>query len=398
MTSAGRRAQGFYLTPYWLRRYGAAGAAKKMSAAHMNAVMIDIKDDWGQILYPSKVPLSQKVQRRLIRNPRALVKHFHEAGIYVIGRIVSFKDSRLPNVRPDLSVRVGRRARRLFRAGAGWIDAYSAEVRDYLIDIALELQDFGFDEVQFDYIRFPKGRMGKLGTWLHQANDSRNRAQLIAAFLERADRALQIPMSVDVYGLTTMVDGDPRRLGQTIEEMARYVEAISPMMYANGMTSYFKEQTITPWVYSIIHCGLWRARLKAPEVVLRPLLQAYPNNVPFFGPRFIADQVKAAHRAGADGFLFWNSTMRNGVAYRGLRQLGRQWLSQFAQDPNRYLARANRPGRWCRRQGNVFSSRQALAPRRPSIGVRPIGALARAARVTRLIAQPGRAVGDPRPQ
>jgi len=86
-------------------------------------------------------------------------------------------------------------AQRLFSAGARWLDAYSPEVQDYLIDIALELQGFGFDEVQFDYVRFPKGHAGSLATWLHQGKRSADRSHVIAGFLERADRALSIPIS-----------------------------------------------------------------------------------------------------------------------------------------------------------------------------------------------------------
>lgn len=357
---AGRHARGFYLTPYYLHRVGAKKSARIMKRAHMNAVVIDVKDDWGQVLWPSNVPLSKAVQRPLIRNPKAMIKAFHQAGIYVIARIVCFKDSRLPRARPDLSVRFQFDPRRLFHAGAGWIDAYSPEVQDYLIDLALEWQTFGVDEIQLDYIRFPKGHTGTLGLWQHQANDKRSRAQLISAFLERVDRALKLPISAAIYGLTTLVDGDPRRLGQTIEMMSKYVEAISPMMYANGMTSYFKNQTITEWVYELIQCGMWRARQKAPKIVLRPYLQAYPNNVPFFGPNFIRKQVLAVQQAGANGFLFWNSTMRNAAAYRGLRMVGTKSFDAFDHEGFGAATRA-KPGPWCKEPGtgNLFEAKRS---------------------------------------
>jgi hypothetical protein len=351
MSDAGRKARGMYITPMYLWSKGAERTAEMVSRGTLNAVVIDMKDDNGNLVYPTKIPLGEPQRYALIQDPAAMVKAFHDKGVYVIGRVVAFKDSRLPLARPDLSVRIGNRAQRLFSAGARWLDAYSAEVQDYLIDIALELQGYGFDEVQFDYVRFPKGHAGSLGTWLHQSPNSPDRAHLIAGFLERADRALTIPISADVYGLTTLVDGDPRELGQTIENMAKYIEAVSPMMYANGMGTYFRNQRVTEDVVYIIECGLRRARAKAGGIALRPYLQAYSNNVEsFWGPDFVASQVRAAERAGSDGFLLWNPTMHSDVPFTGLREMKKSPTP----------AKSHRTGfaslAWCPQTGNVFDT------------------------------------------
>jgi hypothetical protein len=339
----------------YLFRMGAERTAAAVSKAHLNAVVIDMKDDNGNLVYPTRIPLGEKQRYVLIQDPADMVRAFHQQGIYVIGRVVSFKDSRLPLARPDLAVRAGRRAQRLFSAGARWLDAYSPEVQDYLVDVALELQGFGFDEVQFDYVRFPKGHAGTLATWLHQGKGSVDRSQIIAGFLERADRALSIPISADLYGLTTLVDGDPRTLGQTIETVAKYVEAVSPMMYANGMGTYFRNQRVTQDVVYVIECGLRRARAKAPGIVLRPYLQAYSNSVEsFWGPDFVSSQLRAAERAGADGFLLWNPTMHNEIPFEAVREMKK--TAQVA--PAR--ARSGRSGfsslAWCPQKGNVFDT------------------------------------------
>jgi len=353
MTPLGRTARGFWITPYYMHRLGAERIAKMMLRNHLNAVVLDTKDDLGRVLWPSKVPLSLKQQQLLLPNPKQTLQTFHKHGIYVIARMVTFKDSRLPYIRPDLSARIGPRARRLLSAGANWLDAYSAEVQDYIVDLTLELQELGFDEIQFDYIRFPKGLVSRIGTWLHN-RDNIDRATLIRGFLERVDRALTIPISVDVYGLTTLVDGDPRQLGQSIEEMARHIDAISPMMYANGMDTYFKNNKVTEHVYNLINCGLWRARGKAPQIVLRPYLQAYPNNVEhFFGPDFISRQLDAAERAGSDGFLFWNPGMRNGAVWAGLSRFRSARLDGFGQNTAQW--KEHEPGEWCKRKGEVFT-------------------------------------------
>jgi hypothetical protein len=355
MSEAGRKARGLYITPMYLFSRGAEHTAAAVSKAHLNAVVIDMKDDNGNLVYPTRIPLGEKQRYVLIQDPAAMVRAFHQQGIYVIGRVVAFKDSRLPLARPDLAVRMWRRAQRLFSAGARWLDAYSPEVQDYLIDVALELQGFGFDEVQFDYVRFPKGHGGTLATWLHQGKRSADRSGVIAGFLERADRALSIPISADLYGLTTLVDGDPRMLGQTIETVAKYVEAVSPMMYANGMGTYFRNQRVTEDVVYVIECGLRRARAKAPGIVLRPYLQAYSNSVEsFWGTDFVSNQLRAAERAGADGFLFWNPTMHNEIPFEAVREMKKTERGAPA------LARPRRSGfsslAWCPQKGNVFDT------------------------------------------
>jgi hypothetical protein len=355
MTEQGRHASGFYITPMYLHMLGPARTAAAMKRGHLDAVVVDMKDDLGHLTYPSKIPLGQKQVHVLIADPAAMVKTFHDQGIYVIARIVSFKDSRLPYVRPDLAVRIGAHAERLYAVGENWLDQYSPEVQDYLVDIALELQSFGFDEIQFDYIRFPRGLPSSYATWLHAGPKPASHATVIANFLERVDRALTIPISADVFGLTTLVDGDPRGLGQHIERMSKFIEALSPMMYANGMDTYFRGGHITPHVIDLIQCGLQRARHKVGKIVLRPYLQGYSNGVEhMWGTGFIADQVVAAQNAGSEGFLFWNPTMRNEIVMQAMRGLaahkGAPQVASLGPRPKRIT------GAWCPAGGNVFGT------------------------------------------
>jgi len=370
MTEQGRHARGFYITPMYLRGLGAARTAAAMKRGNLDAVVIDMKDDLGHLTYPSKIPLAQKQVSVLINDPAAMVKTFHEQGMYVIARIVSFKDSRLPYVRPDLAVRIGAHAERLYAVGENWLDHYSPEVQDYLVDIALELQSFGFDEIQFDYIRFPRGLPSSHATWLHAGDKPASHATVIASFLEKVDRALALPISADVFGLTTLVDGDPRGLGQHIERLAKYVEAISPMMYANGMDTYFRDGHITSHVIDLIQCGLQRGRHKAGDIVLRPYLQGYSNGVEhMWGSDFVREQVVAAQNAGSDGFLFWNPTMRNEVVMQAMRELsGRKSGATVAALPARPK---HVSGAWCPMAGNVFGTtaeREKKGKRQPAAG------------------------------
>jgi hypothetical protein len=354
LTEKGRHARGFYITPMYLRLLGPERTANAMKRGNLDAVVIDMKDDFGHLSYPSKISLGQQQVQPLISDPAAMVKTFHEQGMYVVARIVSFKDSRLPYVRPDLAVRIGPHAERLYSVGENWLDHYSPEVQDYLIDIALELQSFGFDEIQFDYIRFPRGYPSSYGVWLHAGDNPANHADVIAGFLEKADRALSIPISADVFGLTTFVDGDPRGLGQHIERMAKFIEALSPMMYANGMDTYFKDNHITTHVIELIQCGLQRARHKAKDIVLRPYLQGYSNGVEhMWGSDFMLEQILAAQRAGSEGFLFWNPTMRNEPVMAAMRELGKNKTPASGLLSHRD-AEIKAP--WCPATGNMFAT------------------------------------------
>jgi len=192
MSEAGRKARGLYITPMYLFGMGAERTAAAVSKAHLNAVVIDMKDDNGNLVYPTRIPLGEKQRYLLIQDPAAWCapstsKGSTSSAAWLRSRTVVCHWPARPgraHVAQGPAAVLRRRplARRLF-----------PEVQDYLIDIALELQGFGFDEVQFDYVRFPKGHAGSLATWLHQGKRSADRSHVIAGFLERADRALSIP-------------------------------------------------------------------------------------------------------------------------------------------------------------------------------------------------------------
>ena len=132
------------------------------------------------------------------------------------------------------------------------------------------------------------------------------------------------------------------------------------MMYANGMDTYFRDKHITSHVFDLIQCGLQRARQKAPHVVLRPYLQAYSNGVEhMWGAEFVRDQILAAERAGSDGVLFWNPTMKNAPAMQAMREIVRnrdRGNGANARGPARITAN------WCPSRGDVFSTRPAGNP------------------------------------
>ena len=130
-----------------------------MDTTDLNAMVIDIKDDFGNITYvPAEdSPLKElDIGKPYIKNPRAMLEEMEEKQIYPIGRIVVFKDSVLAEKRPDLSFvdngKVWKNGR-----GEAFVNPFMKEVWDHNIEIAIEAAKMGFQEIQFDYVRFPEG-------------------------------------------------------------------------------------------------------------------------------------------------------------------------------------------------------------------------------------------------
>lgn len=153
------RPKALYLSGYGIGSQSIRGAALKLiHDAKLNALVIDVKSDRGFIAYPSGSALARAVgAQQIITIPDlpALLRSLHQAGIYVIARVVTFKDNRLATARPDLAVRLQNG--KLFREqyGIAWTDPTIKEAAEYNIAVAVEVVRAGFDEIQFDYLRFP---------------------------------------------------------------------------------------------------------------------------------------------------------------------------------------------------------------------------------------------------
>jgi hypothetical protein len=153
------RVKSLYLTVYGI---GAASlrepALAVVVAAGLNAVVIDIKGDRGLVPYPSKLPLAAEIgalKLRSIPDLPTLVAGLKARGLYTIARIVVFKDTLLAQAKPEWAVRVGKGVLWHDREGLAWIDPFQTAAWDHTLGIAEEAAASGFDEIQFDYARFP---------------------------------------------------------------------------------------------------------------------------------------------------------------------------------------------------------------------------------------------------
>ncbi len=265
---------------------------------NLNTVVVDVKNNHGEVCYASEVPLAQEVGAvKPLLDLGALVRAGHARGVYVIARQVVFYDPHL--------------ARRLGLASAPWVLPTVEVATSYNLALAAEVARAGFDEIQFDYIRFPDD--GPIGP------DYSARCQAVEAFLARAREHLSLPISVDVYGRVTF-PWNARRIdpiGQHLEGIAQWVDAVSPMVYP----SHYVEQAFKDDPYRTV-LQATRDAVGRASITVRPYLQAFDMAIPhgMTLPAYIAAQIRAVEDAGADGYLFWNPRSDYTALWQALAQ------------------------------------------------------------------------------
>jgi hypothetical protein len=283
----------------------------------LNGVVIDVKGDRGLIPYRTTLPQALEAGAQgpvIIKDFDGLLADLRSRGIYTIARIVAFKDNVLAHHLPDLAIVDTRTGRPwIDNEKLGWVDPTRPEVWDYLIAIAKEAAAKGFDEIQFDYLRFPTD--GRLSAARYsRPNNQAVRLETISGFLARARRELE-PMGVflaaDVFGYTAFNDNDTD-IGQRIEELAPYLDYICPMVYPSGYHRGIpgvRNPVENPYEIVKESVRLIRKRSGHATSVVRPWIQDfrdYAFDRRIFGVREIRAQIRGGDEAGAAGFMLWN--------------------------------------------------------------------------------------------
>lgn len=315
-------AQDFTLTPfqakgihlfYGIKKQDAERILKQFQGTEMNAVVFDVKEDPGYILWDSQVPLAKAIGAYNARSYTAgdQVQTCREFNLYCIARVTVFKDVLLAQKRPDLALH-NSAGGLLYENSAYWTNPAQVEVQDYHIGLAKELAAMGFDEIQYDYIRFP----GTQGILASEFGNADYRVQTITNFLERSSDALRPTtafFSGDVFGLTTAIS-DEQGIGQVWENIAPPFDYVSPMMYPStwryatnlwgapfGIKNCTDAYTCS---YDLMRYGTVKAqeRTKNNWTLVRPWLQAYQMNL-----SSMLEQAQGSEDANSAGYLFWNN-------------------------------------------------------------------------------------------
>jgi hypothetical protein len=274
----------------------------------LNAIEVDVKDENGHVGFvPSSVPLAKRLgaAARYYRAER-VARRAHARGVYLIGRVVVFEDPILAERRPDLAVQTSDGAVWHNNAGLGWTNPYDHRVWRYNVDVAVAAAQAGFDEIQFDYVRFPSD--GDLSLIRYPGSQNQSMRWTIPAFVHYAAKRLHplgTRVSVDVFGLSATRD---LGIGQLPRRVSRNADAVYPMVYPSHYN---------PGEYGIDDPNAWPGRtvgrslrdfqraLEGRKARLTPWLQDFS-----LGRTYTIDdvrlQVAAARRMGTRGFLLWN--------------------------------------------------------------------------------------------
>src|SRR6184192_4199955 len=286
----------------------------------INAFVIDVKDDTGCLLYPSAVPTAERIgANKCVRakDAKARLDTLAAHGIYPIARIVVAKDPLLAERKASWSVK-DRDTGGLWRdrINIAWVDAYNDSVWIYSAQLAQEAVHMGFNEVQFDYVRFPDEPRSRMATAIfpaHRAGQTQREAvREHVALLKRRLKPLGVPVTFDIFGLTASATGD-LGIGQVWEDFAGIADVVLPMVYPSH---YYRGAFGFAWpngqpyrvVRSALTDALQRSRPLPAAAEIRPFLQAFTlgRRLPRYSPTQIRDQIRAAEDLGITSWVLWN--------------------------------------------------------------------------------------------
>lgn len=305
--------QGIYLNPY------AAGNRRYMKSIlpylgeKVNVVVVDMKLDSGVIPYPSQVSMAKSAGavKPTIRYLDELMSKLRERKLYIIARVIVFKDSVLARHEGGkYAIRDRRGGIWEDRHGEIWVDPFCEEVWDYNLEIARELAEVGFDEIQFDYLRFPSEGDVSRCVYPYQREGEKKR-EAILGFLREARKSLAplgVRIGVDIFGFTAWHESLPLE-GQDIEFIGRYVDVVYPMLYPSHFGAFMRKLSPGEREYQLVFESTRRAkeRLSGTGADLVVYLQGFNWKAPGFGTDYIRNQIEAALRGGSSGWIIWHS-------------------------------------------------------------------------------------------
>ena len=292
-----------------------------IETADLNALVIDIKSSRGHIAYRSAVPLAKQIGAQQVRPLKDLPEFLAELktrGIYTIARMTVFKDDLLAKQRPEFAAHTLDGQLWQDREKISWSDPFNQQVRDYNLAVAEEVARMGFDEIQFDYIRFP----AKSDLIFSQPTDDDSRVAAINTFLGQAkERLAKYPVftSANIFGYICWKHRDGK-IGQRLVDLGERVDYLSPMLYPSGFphgVPGYSNPVENP--FEVIAISLLKAKQLSglSEIRFRPWLQAfrdYAFDKRSFRAEQVLAQITASDAVGSNGWMLWNAASRFSLA------------------------------------------------------------------------------------
>lgn len=297
-------------TPSWREKL-----LKLADDTEINSIVVDIKDYTGTISFePDNAALKEKNGGTgcRVKDMRQFVEEAHRRGVYVIGRITVFQDPHYTKAHPELAVRsLSTGGVWKDHKGLSFIDVGAKDYWDYIIAIAKDSYNAGFDELNFDYIRFPSdGNMKDVSyTW----SGTTTKSVMLKSFFSYLRGNLSgtgVVLSADLFGMTT-TNKDDLNIGQILEDALMYFDYVAPMVYPSHYPPNFNGwKNPNQYAYEVVNFSMSRAVERAvaastTPLKLRPWLQDfdYGGN---YGPTEVRAQIKATYDAGLTSWMLWD--------------------------------------------------------------------------------------------
>ena len=305
----------------------------------LNSLVIDMKDDYGYLRYRSKDPLvSQKAKESAYAlDIDSFIETFKKKDVYLIARIVVFKDHNLYGWNSGKYAVWDRKKNAPWQGIKGfeeiadedgvpaekrplfydehWVDPYSEEVWEYNVAVAKELIERGFDEIQFDYIRFPTDGRNLGDTFYRWRDKGMDAESALTSFLAYARKNIDAPIGIDIYGMNGWYRSGSRT-GQDVELLSHYVDVICPMFYPSHFEQGFLAYPpIAERPYRVYFYGTYRNSIIArSRALIRPWAQAFYLNVSFdkrfYDKDYVLRQIYGVRDAADNGYMYWNNSGR----------------------------------------------------------------------------------------
>jgi len=316
-------ARGIYLTKYSASNDRLDKLIEMTKRTKINTFVIDVKDDKGHMLFKTKAAEKYSPEANdyaTVKDISALMKKLKDNNIYAVARIVSFKDPTYTKQHPERAI-IYKDSGKPFTNSDGliWASAYDRELWAYNLEVSKEAAEAGFNEIQFDYVRFPASDGGKLDKSLDYRNTTgESKPQAIQDYLKYAREQLsplKVYISADIYGLVGSV-ADDMSLGQYWEAVSNIVDYVCPMMYpshyANG-TYGLTVPDAYPYetVYNSTKDSAARNKNIETPAVIRPWIQDF--TAPWvkgyikYTDKQVAEQIRALEENGVKEYLLWNA-------------------------------------------------------------------------------------------
>lgn len=320
-----QKVRGIYVTGPMAGSAAMDGLITLVDETELNAMVIDVKNDDGNITYKMDMDSARETGAcvNYISDMEGLMVKLKEHHIYTIARVVCFKDPYLAAAKPELALKKPDGTPVTDANGLAFVNPYREETWEYIVDVAIAASELGFDEIQFDYVRFPIGADADAADYGVDLN-TYTKEQAITGFLSYAAERFgeeNIVFGADVFGTIIGSETDVERVGQNYRTLGETVDVLSPMVYpshyANGV---FGLDVPDAYPYETVLAALQGSGKEletvgeADRAVVRPWLQSFTatwvdGHIPYEGEE-IRQQIQAVYDAGYEEWILWNASNR----------------------------------------------------------------------------------------